>query len=440
MAIRSKKWLCATLLFALALADPVIVLAAPGDYRGGYDTPDYRTQSEDLLMRKGSAADLLGAVRNPPLGLPPVPIPTNNPISATKIKLGRKLFFDRRLSLNNTMSCAMCHIPEQGFTNNEINTAVGIEGRTVRRNTPTSYNVAYLKRLFWDGRETTLEHQIWAPLLSHQEMGNPSPGAVIEKIRALPDYRGLFQAAFEGRGVSMETLGMALASYERTLVSADSPFDRWYYGKQDKAISVSAKRGFELFTGAAGCSACHKIGTASALFTDNAMHNTGVGYARTMQTMPATRKVTLAPGISVDVPTTIINSVGDARLADLGLSEVTQKPTDRWKYRTPSLRNVALTAPYMHDGSMASLGEVVEFYNQGGFFNESIDSRIHPLALTKSQRADLVAFLMTLTGSNVATLVDDAFAAPVGDWREGDPEWAHSAVRNGVGRHEEDTQ
>ena len=197
-------------------------------------------------------------------GLPPVPVPADNALTPAKVALGRKLFYDRRLSLNDTFSCAMCHIPEQGFTNNELATAVGIEGRSVRRNAPTVYNVAYLERLFHDGRETRLEHQVWGPLLARNEMGNPSIGAVIEKIRATPDYAGLFESAFSGRGLAMETIGMAIASYERTLVSGDSPFDRWHYGKDGAAVDEAVKRGFQLFTGKAGCSACHTVGADAA--------------------------------------------------------------------------------------------------------------------------------------------------------------------------------
>ena len=290
----------------------------------------------------------------------------------------------------------MCHVPEQGFTVNEMATAVGIEGRSMRRNAPTLYNVAYARRLFHDARETSLEQQIWGPLLAASEMGNPSVGYVLERIRTLPDYQGLFETAFDGKGPGMENLGMALAAYERTLVSANSPFDRWYYGGQQDALPEAAIRGFRLFSGAAGCSRCHRLTATHALLTDHALHNTGIGY-RASFSDPVATGIPVAPG------------------NDLGRYEITGDPADRWKYRTPTLRNVALTAPYMHDGSLGSLQEVVAFYNAGGVVNPNLDPLLKPLNLSRPELDDLVAFLMSLTGDNVDVIVGDAFAAPIGD-------------------------
>ena len=368
--------------------------------------------------RRTARADLLNQARRPQLGLPPVPVPAANPLTAAKVALGRKLFYDRRLSLNGTMSCAMCHIPAQGFTSNELATAVGIEGRTVRRNTPTLLNAAYLARLFHDGREYSLEQQIWGPLLARNEMGNPAVGTVVRKLEELTDYRGPFAAAFGGRGPSMETVGQALASYQRTLVSGDSPFDRWYYGGDGTALGEAAQRGFRLFTGKAGCAACHTIGPEHALLTDNALHNTGVGYGESMAGEPPSRKVTVAPGMVLDVPATFIDAVSEPAPGDLGLYEVTQDPDDRWKYRTPTLRNVALTAPYMHNGSLPTLDAVVAFYDAGGVRNEVLDPLLRPLGLSPAERADLVAFLRSLTGADLDILTADAFAAPIGESRQ----------------------
>lgn len=385
-----------------------------GDNKEHYENKDYRTRSVALTERSGESADLLHWLQNPPLGLPPVPQPKDNPATAEKIQLGRKLFYDRRLSLNNTFSCAMCHVPEQGFTSNEMATAVGIEGRTVKRNTPTLYNVAYLESLFHDGRETTLEQQVWGPLLAHNEMGNPSIGTVIEKIRSNKDYDGLFEQAF-GRGPSMETVGMAIASYERTLNSADSPFDRWYFGKQKDALSAAAQRGFKLFTGKAHCASCHTLNEKYALFTDQQLHNTGVGYAESMGKSLAKKSVQVAPGVFVDLDANVIARVSGVKDNDLGRYEVSQRPEDRWQYKTPSLRNIALTAPYMHNGVFATLQQVVEFYNQGCVANENLDPLVNPLHLNTQEIDDLTAFLQSLTGSNVAALISDAYAAPVGD-------------------------
>jgi cytochrome c peroxidase len=389
-------------------------LLRAGDDKSGYERADYTTRSLALAGRTGKRADLFAYATRPPLGLPPVPVPKDNPLTPDKIELGRKLFFDRRLSLNNTFSCAMCHVPEQGFTSNEQATAVGIEGRTVRRNSPTLYNAGYFTRLFHDGRESSLEQQVWGPLLARNEMGAPSVGYVVEKIRGLPDYAGQFEKAF-GRGASMETLGMAIASYERTLNSADSPFDRWRFGKRKDTLSPEAKRGFELFTGKAGCSSCHRIEENYALLTDQDLHNTGIGYRAAMGGSAAKQKIPAAPGLVFEIDPAVLASVSEPKPNDLGLYEITQNPADRWKYRTPSLRNVALTAPYMHDGSLATLRNVVEFYNAGGVPNENLDPGIKPLNLTDREMDALVEFLGSLTGSNVQDLVSDAFAAPVGD-------------------------
>lgn len=385
-----------------------------GDNKQDYARKSYQTRSVGLNHRQGRPARLIDNIARPPLGLPAVPVPDDNPVTAKKIALGRKLFFDRRLSLNNTFSCAMCHIPEQGFSSNEMATAVGIEGRSVRRNSPTLYNVAYAPLLFHDGRENSLEQQVWGPLLASNEMGNPSIGYVIDKIGSLPDYTGLFESAF-GRKPGMETIGQAIASYERSLNSADSPFDRWYYAGQKKALSPAAQRGFGLFTGKAGCSACHRIDKTQALFSDYLLHNTGIGYRDTMLKTPAKQKLQLAPGVFVEVDRDTIRSVSEARASDLGYYEISQDPQDRWKYKTPSLRNVALTAPYMHNGSISTLGDVIRFYNQGGVANENLDPLIKPLHLTLSEINDLVEFLQSLTGRNTNDLIADGFSAPVGD-------------------------
>jgi len=389
-------------------------LQGAGDNKEGYDTSDYRTHARSLAARSGITADLLKDVRQPPVGLPRVVVPAENEMTPEKVSLGRRLFYDRRLSLNNTISCAMCHVPEQGFTSNELATAVGIEGRTVRRNAPTLYNVAYMRRLFHDARETSLEQQIWGPLLARNEMGNPSVGTVLEKIAGLEDYAREFNDVFH-KGPSMETLGMALASYERTLVSGNSQFDRWYYRKEMDVLTPAAMRGFQLFTGRAGCAACHLIDGEYALFTDTKLHNTGIGYRASMEKVPAVRKVLVAPGTYLNIDSNAIEDSSEKKPTDLGLYEITGKPQDRWKYKTPTLRNVALTAPYMHDGSLAGLEDVVRFYNQGGIRNELLDPLIRPLGLSNGEVDDLVAFLQALTGDNIDAVLTDAFAAPVGN-------------------------
>lgn len=387
----------------------------PGDGSEVYEGDDNHARPRSFGPRLELSAQLMAYRDSAPLGLPPIPEPPGNSVTRQKADLGRLLFFDRRLSHNNTISCAMCHVPEQGFTSNEMATAVGLEGQTVRRNTPTIYNVAYLEKLFLDGRETSLEQQVWGPLLAANEMGNPSVGQVLETIRSIPGYLERFESAFNGRSPTMETVGMALASYERLLVSADSRFDRWYYGGEADALSADEQAGFRLFTGKAGCSSCHLIGPDWALFTDNQMHNTGVGYRRSMSRPPIESRVQIAPGEFINVRREAIEEASERPPNDLGLYEITGRPEDRWKYRTPGLRNIELTAPYMHDGSILTLMDVVRFYVDGGVENPLRDPLVRPLALTQADQNHLVAFLRSLTGSNVDSLVADAFAVPVGN-------------------------
>ena len=397
-----------------AAAAMVAAGTGPGDHKGGYEDAGYTTRSRALTARDAEPATLEGAFAAWPAGLPREAL--NGPVpDAAQIALGRRLFFDRRLSHNRTVACASCHIPDQGFTNNELMTPVGIEGRTVRRNAPTLLNVGLLHSLFHDARESRLEQQVWAPLLASNEMGNPSIGFVLDRIAALPEYPALFRAAFPGQETpTMETVGAALAAYQRALLAGDSPFDRWRSGQDRGALSGSAARGFELFTGKAGCSACHALGEKVALFTDQALHNTGIGYRRSMA-QPTALDVVLAPGVSVKVQAATIAASSETPPNDLGRYEITLDPADRWRFRTPTLRNVELTAPYMHDGSLRTLDEVIAFYDAGGVPNDGLDPRIKPLGLDAGERADLVAFLRSLTGSDVASLVRDAFAAPIGD-------------------------
>jgi cytochrome c peroxidase len=349
----------------------------------------------------------------PPLGLPAIVVPEGNPLTPRKVALGRKLFFDRRLSPNNTMSCAMCHVPEQGFTAHELATSVGIEGRNVRRNAPTVLNVAFQQRLFHDGREISLEDQVWGPLLAANEMGNPSIGFVVERLRSLDDYRGLFEGAFGGQGVSSERIGQAIAAYERTLVAGNSRFDRWRYGGDANALNAAEKRGFELFSGKARCTACHLLGDGHALFTDHGFHNTGVGWRRSGEPAASTR-VELAPGVHAELDRRTVASFSEPPEKDVGRYEITLDPKDRWAYKTPSLRNVALSAPYMHDGSLSTLEAVIEFYDRGGIDNPEKSPRLAPLGLTAIEKTALAAFLRTLTGSGIEALVAEARATPAG--------------------------
>ncbi len=344
-----------------------------------------------------------------PLGLPVLDHPTDNPPQRARIELGRKLFFDRRLSINRTMSCAMCHVPEQGFANWEMSTAVGVEGRSVKRNAPTVINVGYMRTLFHDGRDTSLETQFIGPIVALNEMSNPSAGHVVSQLQDLPDYQPLFDAAFQGPA-SLDRIGMALGAYQRSLSGGNTPFDRWFFGGEEAAVSDDVKQGFALFSGKGNCTACHLVDQESALFTDHQFHDTGYGQMReTMrQNPPKTIPVQVAPGVVHDLDFAKVQAVSAPREADLGRYEVSEKPRDRWRFRTPGLRNVAFTPPYMHDGYFSSLHDVVAFYNQGGAGVPGQDPRVRPLDLNDQEMDQIVAFLNSLTTPNLACLAAEA--------------------------------
>jgi len=360
--------------------------------------------------------EALARLESPPLGLPKLHVPAENPPTVEKIALGRKLFFDRRLSFNHTMSCAMCHIPEQGFTNHELRTPLGVEGRSLPRNAPTILNAAYLTRLFHDGRETSLETQTISPLLAKNEMANPSMGWVLAKLESLPDYAGRFQRAFGGMPTA-DRIGMAIASWERTLLAGNSRFDRWHYRGENGAMTRLEQAGYALFTGKAGCDRCHPIGKEAALFTDMQFHDTGIGYAGSVDAADDETPVPIeiSPNVRVPMARAVLRSVGEPSRPDLGRFEVTLDPADRWRFKTPSLRNVALTAPYMHDGSLGTLEDVVRFYARGGVPHPGLDPMIAPIDLSEDSIRALTAFLRSLTSDDIEALRADARSAVVGN-------------------------
>ncbi len=342
-------------------------------------------------------------------GLPALELPAGVVQDGPRIELGRKLFFDRRLSFNGVMSCAMCHVPEEGFTSNASRTAVGIEGKSLRRNAPTLLNVAWQGLLFHDGREFSLVTQAWMPLLHADEMANPSIGYVLQRIRSLPDYAGLFEQAFAGAGPGMDTLGAALAAFESTLVAADSRFDRWRYRGDAGALSEQEQAGFRIFSGKGRCIGCHEIGEKSALFADGGFHVTGAGQTATTGSAII---VPLAPGVQTVLSDVDLVAYAETLPPDLGRFEITLDPADRFAFKTPSLRNVARTAPYMHDGSLATLEAVVDFYDRGGGDVDDKDPLIAPLGLSPAEKKALVVFLRSLDGFGIDTLVANSRPSP----------------------------
>jgi cytochrome c peroxidase len=303
-----------------------------------------------------------------PLGLPPEPLPADNPPTAETIALGRKLFYDTRLSADSSISCASCHNPNRGFTDGQ-RVAKGIRGQTGSRSAPSLLNSAYYPLEFWDGRAASLEDQAGGPMANPIEMGQPHEVSV-RKLQADPAYPPLFEKAFGPGPITIDKISKSLASFERTLVSGDSPFDRYQYGHDPSAMSPAAIRGLAVFRDPArgNCTACHTIGENYALFSDGKFHNIGVG----------------------------VDSTGE--LIDAGRYSQTKADADRGAFKTPTLRNVALTAPYMHDGSEKTLQQVVDYYAGGANSNPQLDPAIRAIKLTAQDRADLVAFLQALTG------------------------------------------
>jgi cytochrome c peroxidase len=341
------------------------------------------------------------------LGLPPLATPAPAP---ALIDLGRALFFERRLSVNATLSCAMCHLPEEGYTANGLRTSVGMEGVSLRRNAPTLLNVAWVRPLFHDGRTPDLESQAWMPVLHPDEMANPDQATVLRRIARWPEYRPLLRRAFGSERPTRRRMAQALAAFQRTLVAGGSRFDQWRYGGRADALSAEEQRGFALFA-RLGCTACHPIGPQAALFTDQGFHNVGV-QARSEALGKRTIDVTLVPGQTTTVSPEQIARVGLPEAPDLGRQEVSADPADARAFRTPSLRNVALTAPYMHDGSFDTLEAVIDHYAAGGWpADPRQDVRIRPFELLAGDRAALSAFLRSLT-SPAATALACRRAAP----------------------------
>jgi cytochrome c peroxidase len=257
----------------------------------------------------------------------------------------------------------------------------------------TLYNVVFKKFLFHDGRETDLAAQIWGPLLAADEMGNPAIGSLLDRLRVDAAYGPAFADAFPGEGVSMTTLGRAIAAYEATLLKGDSRFDRALFAGEKSALTPLEWRGYDVFLHKGGCVSCHTIRDDAALFTDQVWHNTGVAFVARAS---ATTRVELAPGVFQSVRLSDLGLSAATAKNDLGRFEITGRPEDRWAYTTPTLRGLKETWPYMHDGSFTSLEEIVDFYDRGGGPNSALDSKIKPLGLSRDEKEALVAFLSTL--------------------------------------------
>lgn len=336
------------------------------------------------------------------LGLPPVPIPADNLQSEAKINLGDKLYHDERFSADGKVSCATCHSREKGFTDN-LKVSKGFKGQTGTRNAPTVINAAFYTSQFWDGREPDLEGQSKQPPINPVEGGLPDHQPILKIVLQDKTYSAAFKDVFgvSGTDITMEHVSKAIASFERTIVSGNSAFDRYYYAGDIDAMSDAQIRGFELFKLKGRCVSCHVIEQTQAIFTDNRFHNIGVGFkmiqgkeSETAATMIASKRK------GADVDTAVLTQ---KNMSELGRFAVTENPTHVGAFKTPTLRNVAVTFPYMHDGSLERLEDVIDFYNNGGRVNEDdpdsgfLSGGIRPLGLSDDEKEDLVEFLKALT-------------------------------------------
>jgi cytochrome c peroxidase len=309
-----------------------------------------------------------------PLGLPQVPIPLGNQPTAGEIALGRRLFYDPSLSKDNSLSCASCHNPEFRFSDLRAR-SIGVGGKLGLRHAPTLVNAAYSPLLFWDGRAANLETQLLSPMSDPLEM-NQTHDASIAKLEQNPAYRPMFRAAFGSEDITLPRVQNAIASFERTILCGNSPFDRYEYAGDRGALTPEQIRGLGVFTDPrrGNCASCHTIGPRSALFTDNKFHDTGEG-------------------------------VGDNdEFDDPGRFDVTHADDDKGRFKTPTLRDVAVSGPYMHDGKLKTLRAVVDFYAGQGNSNANLDKEMKSIHLTGPERDDLVEFMKSLTSALPANL------------------------------------
>jgi len=318
------------------------------------------------------------------LGLPALIIPKDNLQTPEKIKLGQRLFNDKRLSADGSISCASCHHSDKAFTDG-LKTAKGINGLTGTRNAPTVMNAAFYQRFFVDGRAKSLEAQALGPLTNPIEHGLKNSQAIIDIIKADANYRRDFKAVFKVDEITPLHIGKAIASFERTLIGGNSKFDQYYFGRDRSQLSKSAARGLRIFRRKGNCANCHEISWNNARFTDNRFYNIGVGSKQ------------LKPFFAMMKQGQIEDSLTPLQRSELGRFRVTKIISDIGKFKTPTLRNIALTAPYMHDGSMKTLAEVIDYYDKGGDKNPWLDSAIFPLNFTKQEKQDLENFLGSLT-------------------------------------------
>lgn len=324
-------------------------------------------------------------------------IPQDNALTPERVSLGRKLYFEKRLSADGTVSCATCHDVTRGFTD-QLAVSEGIKEQLGHRNAPTTLNVALLQTVFLDGRSPTLEHQAKMPIINPIEMGMPDGQAAVNAIKDDAEYIAAFQKAYR-RQVNYDDIGRAIAAFERTLIFMDSPFRRFLNGDEN-AISSEAKQGWILYNEKGRCITCHPMSPSNPLGTDNRFHNVGVS-ARHQDFNTLAKQALKA--LEEDPSEQKIDELALAtNMSELGRFLVTKNRSDIGAFRTPLLLNIGITPPYMHDGTVETLWDVMDHYNKGGEANLFLDGGMEPLALTEDEINNIVAFLFSLT--------DDRFA------------------------------
>jgi cytochrome c peroxidase len=388
---------------ALLTAPPLARAAdqpAGGPLHGAMPMDQQLTLIDQLLPQRD--------VTQPPAGVDPIIfelfVPDDNEMSPERVALGKKLYFDTRLSADGTVACATCHDVSRGFTDQRP-VSEGIRDQLGRRNAPTTMDTFVLQTLFLDGRAPSLEEQAKLPIINPIEMGQPDGNAVVKAIANDPDYQQRFQAAY-GRAPNYDDVGRAIANFERTLVFMNSPFDQFLAGQQD-AISAQAQEGWVLFNGKARCVSCHQLNPSNPIGTDNRFHN--IGVAARHQDFEGLARKALAALQKQDGIKAIDELALSTDLSELGRFMVTKNRSDIGGFRTSQLRNIAITSPYMHDGSMQTLWDVMDHYNKGGEANPFLDGGIEPLALTEEELDAVVALLFTLTDQRFADQSRAAF-------------------------------
>jgi cytochrome c peroxidase len=313
--------------------------------------------------------------------------------------LGDKLFDDKRLSVDDSVACKTCHEPTKGFTDHRGNsaTSAGVQDKHGQRNAPTVLNAMFQASQFWDGRSPTLEEQAKLPILNPVEMGQKTPEDVVTKVAKIPEYSDAFKTLF-GREPTYDDIAAAIAAFERTQYSGNAPFDRFLAGNP-QAISDQAQRGWALFQGKGRCSSCHAFNVVSPLFSDQKFHNIGIAaHVKNFSELARNALGILKSGDTKQIDELALQT----SYSELGRFLVTKNPADIGAFKSETLRNIGVTAPYMHDGSLATLFDVLDHYNKGGVPNPFLDGGMQRLALSEAEIDDLVAFLFTLT--------DDRFA------------------------------